>query len=205
MEPRAAPGVGQAPPLMVSFAGGVAGAWRVDRMEGVRGPGLERIQRVAVVEGTGAPIPTSARWVLQGVTSYERYSTLQERQALLAVQEPLGRPTATRAALISIKKSADWWALAQDERRALFEERSHHIATGIGYLPVIARRLHHSRDLGQPFDFLTWFEYAPTADDAFEELVERLRATEEWVYVEREVDVRLIREPSPKILNSPSG
>ncbi len=160
---------------------------------------------MAVVEGTGAPIPTSARWVLQGVTSYERYSTLQERQALLAVQEPLGRPTATRAALISIKKSADWWALAQDERRALFEERSHHIATGIGYLPVIARRLHHSRDLGQPFDFLTWFEYAPTADDAFEELVERLRATEEWVYVEREVDVRLIREPSPKILNSPSG
>jgi len=47
----------------------------------------------------------------------------------MAVQEPLGRPTATRAALILIKKSADWWALAQDKRRAIFEERSHHIVT----------------------------------------------------------------------------
>src|SRR2546428_7160638 len=29
------------------------------------------------------------------------------------------------------------------------------------YLPAIARRLYHCRDLGEPFDFLTWFEYAP--------------------------------------------
>jgi hypothetical protein len=69
------------------------------------------------------------------------------------------------------------------------------VATGLGYLPAIARRLHHSRDLGQPFDFITWFEYAPSATEAFEELVARLRATDEWVHVEREVDIRLIREP----------
>jgi len=39
------------------------------------------------------------------------------------------------------------------------------------------------------------FEYAPAdADaDAFEELVGRLRATEEWAYVDREVDIRLSR------------
>jgi chlorite dismutase len=129
------------------------------------------------------------------VTSHERYVTRKEHEALSAVQEQLGRPTATRAALIPVKKSADWWALAQDERRAIFEERSHHIATGIEYLPDIARRLYHSRDLGQPFDFLTWFEYAPAAADTFEALVKRLRATEEWAYVEREIDIRLIREP----------
>ena len=48
-------------------------------------------------------------------------------------------------------------------------------------------------DLGEPFDFLTWFEYAPGDSEAFEELVGALRATEEWRYVEREVDVRLER------------
>jgi len=53
--------------------------------------------------------------------------------------------------------------------------------------------LHHSRDLGQPFDFLTWFEYAPEHAAAFEDMVQRLRATEEWRYVDREVDIRLSR------------
>jgi hypothetical protein len=53
--------------------------------------------------------------------------------------------------------------------------------------------LHHARDLGEPFDFLTWFEYAPEHANAFEELVAELRASEEWRYVEREVDIRLVR------------
>ena len=83
--------------------------------------------------------------------------------------------------------------MAQDERRAIFEERSRHIAIGLDYLPGVARRLHHSRELGEPFDFLTWFEYAPEHSDAFEEMVHRLRQTEEWKYVDREVDVRLSR------------
>ena len=63
------------------------------------------------------------------------------------------------------------------------------------YLPAVARRLHHGYDLGEPFDFLTWFEYAPTHADAFEDLVAALRAAEEWKYIEREVDVRLVRQP----------
>jgi hypothetical protein len=63
------------------------------------------------------------------------------------------------------------------------------------YLPAIARRLHHSRDLGEAFDFLTWFEYAPQSAQSFEELVDELRASEEWQYVEREVDIRLVRRP----------
>ena len=61
------------------------------------------------------------------------------------------------------------------------------------YLPAVARRLLHSRELGEPFDFLTWFEYAPEHADAFEEMVSRLRCTAEWRYVEREVDVRVSR------------
>ena len=67
------------------------------------------------------------------------------------------------------------------------------MATGLRYLPAVARRLYHCRDLGEQFDFLTWFEYRPTDTDAFEELVGLLRSTEEWTYVVREIDIRLTR------------
>ena len=106
---------------------------------------------------------------------------------------PLRRPEATCAALIPIRKSDAWWDLAQDERRTIFESASHHISASLRYLPAIARRLYHSRDLGEPFDFLTWFEFAPEHAAAFDELVATLRATAEWTYVEREVDIRLSR------------
>ena len=112
---------------------------------------------------------------------------------MTAVQEGLGRPSAVTAALIPIKKSNAWWALAQDERRAIFEEESHHILVGLDYLPHVARRLYHCRDLGGPFDFLTWFEFAPDFHNAFERLLDRLRETKEWTFVEREVDIRLSR------------
>ena len=71
------------------------------------------------------------------------------------------------------------------------------------YLPAVARRLHHSRELGEPFDFLTWFEYAPEHADAFEEMVRRLRSTAEWRYVEREVDIRGPARPTAKGASRP--
>jgi len=175
----------------VTFAGGSAGPWRIDRLEAARGENLPRVDRLAVLERKQAAVPETAIWVLRGVVSNERYVTSDENEALAARQPPLGRPEATRAALIPIRKTDEWWDLSQDERRAVFEERSQHIGTGLTYLPAVARRLTHGRDLGKPFDFLPWFEYAPANAEAFEELVAGLRATEEWSYVEREVDIRL--------------
>jgi hypothetical protein len=61
-------------------------------------------------------------------------------------------------------------------------------------LPSVARQLYHSRDIGEPFDFLTWFECAPEHSEAFEELVRTLRKTEEWQLVHREIDIRLMRD-----------
>jgi len=129
-----------------------------------------------------------------GVTSHLRYAERAEKVKLEEVQAGLGRAEATCAALIPIRKSSAWWELTQEERRSIFEDKSRHIADTLKYLPAIARQLYHCRDLGEPFDFLTWFEYAPEHAAAFEDLVGELRATEEWTYVEREVDVRVMRE-----------
>ncbi len=175
------------------FVGGQSGTWRVTSMGAFRGPELERVDRIEVVNGPVAERPAGTRWVLQGFTSNVRYATARELPALEAIQPPLHRSEATCAALIPIRKTALWWELPQDERRLIFEETSHHTAIGLEYLPAIARRLHHSRDLGEPFDFMTWFEFAPENREAFEELVARLRATREWEFVEREIDIRLER------------
>ena len=184
-------------PLLVVFAGGASGPWRVQWIDAVIGESLPITERLAVLEGEGTRHPAGAGWVLRGVTSNERYVNEDERAALTARSAGLGRPEATYAALIPIRKSETWWELTQEARREIFEERSRHIATSLQYLPAVARRLHHGRDLGEPFDFLTWFEYAPAYAEAFEELVGRLRETEEWSYVEREVDIRLIRDDHP--------
>lgn len=148
---------------------------------------------LTVLEGWQTPPLTQANWILRGVTSNTRHTNRPEVDALVARQEGLLRPQATQAALIPIRKNAAWWALAQDERRAIFEEQSRHIGVGLEYLPAVARRLHHSRELGEPFDFLTWFEYAAEHSEAFEQLVRRLRETKEWDYVDREIDIRLSR------------
>ena len=180
-------------PLLTTFVGGLAGPWAVDRIDTIAGRGLPYVPHLAVVEGGAPRLPSHPVWALRGVVDHERYATRVELEDLARRQAPLGRPTASRAALIPITKSQAWWHLGQDERRAIFEETSHHIAIGTEYLPAVARRLHHSRDLGEPFDFLTWFEFAPEHEAAFEALVSRLRAAEEWSYVVREVDIRLKR------------
>ena len=175
-----------------SFIGAVAGDWRIQSISPLRGESLPAATHLQIEPGPIPPIPGSS-WILEGFTSNVRYATRAEVETLAAIQPPLGRGEATCAALIPIRKSASWWALAQDERRAIFEESSHHNAIGLEYLPAIARRLHHCRDIGGEFDFLTWFEFAPHHADQFEELVARLRLRPEWEYVEREVDVRLER------------
>lgn len=183
--------------LQVAFIGGDNGDWAVDAVLPVAGPVLAITPRLAVIEAPlGSARPAGGAWCLTGTTSNSRYSERRELDAMAARQEGLGRPAATRAALIPIRKSPAWWSLAQDERRAIFGAQSRHIAIGMEVLPGVARRLHHSRELGEPFDFLTWFEFAPEHEAAFDAMLAALRATPEWTYVEAEVDIRLRRVPS---------
>lgn len=179
------------PSPRVTFAAGNVGDWAMDRILPVIGEPLLGGARLAILPG-GAE-PTTFVWKLAGVQSNTRYTTADEARRLTAAQLPLGRGAARCAALIPIRKSDAWWSLAQDQRREIYEERSRHTTVGLEYVSRIARRLHHSRDLGEPFDFLTWFEYAPEHEAAFDELLVRLRASEEWQYVDREFEVRLSR------------
>lgn len=180
--------------MFTTFRGGQSGAWRVTLNSAVKGEGLAAVPALTITQSASIALPllpSATSWRLAGVTSHMRYVEKAENEQLAEKQPPLGRKEATFAALIPIRKSAAWWALNQDERREIFEAKSHHIAGTLKYLPQVARQLFHCRDLGEPFDFITWFEYAPEHAAQFEELVAMLRATEEWTFVEREVDVRL--------------
>jgi len=184
----------------VTFSGAARGQWKVEQQSTIAGEPLPKCRHILVEErlldGTGFKPPepwTPTVFRLTGTVSHLRYTTGQERQSLTERGAPLGRDDSRCAVLIPIRKSAAWWALPQDERRAIYEERSRHTSIGLEYLPRVARRLHHSRDLGEPFDFLTWFEFAREDTGAFDELLARLRASEEWHYVDREVEIRLMR------------
>ena len=181
-------------PLPVAFVAGSAGPWTIAKITALTGDGLPPSQHLDIHEGPAALATHNGDWRLRGMVSNLRYTHRPEVAALGAAQEGLHRPASSHAALIPIRKSEAWWALAQDERRAIFEERSKHISVGLAYLPAVARRLHHSRDMGEPFDFLTWFEFAPEHDSAFDDMLGEMRGSEEWRYIDREIDIRLTRD-----------
>ncbi|MGO7042269.1 chlorite dismutase family protein [Rhizobium acaciae] len=180
------------------FIAGDEGQWRVDTIRAIRGANLAIASHLEVTAGNDAFTRPLSVWRLRGVISSLRYTNKSERDRLQEMQSSLDRSGAFCAALIPIKKSDVWWSLAQDERRAIVEEQSSHFQIGMDYLPAVARQLYHSRDLGESFDFLTWFEFPEESAPQFDELLKRLRATEEWRYVEREVEVRLTRASSKK-------
>jgi chlorite dismutase len=181
-------------PRLFCFVGASKGAWRVTSISTIVGETLPKVSHVQIVQGA-VQGSDSEGWILRGVTSNERYAQREEKDLLIAKQASLGRPHANLSALIPIRKNAKWWALTQDERRAIFEEQSTHITIGLRYLPEIARRLHHCRDLEetQPFDFLTLFDYSEDSESKFNDMIAELRETEEWKYVDREVDIRLVK------------
>jgi chlorite dismutase len=64
------------------------------------------------------------------------------------------------AAVIPIRKDADWWALPQDQRLAMMQE---HTEAALPYHKTVKRKLYHSTGLDD-FDFITYFETAKLED-----------------------------------------
>jgi hypothetical protein len=181
-------------PRLTTFVGGDKGEWRVTSQSVLTGPAIAEVARVAMIVDSTEPVPDGG-WQLRGIATNDRYTTRAEKAALVSRQAPIGRPEATRAALIPLRKNDEWWQLTQDERRAVLEEQSHHIAIGLRYLPAIARKLLHCRDLAtqEPFDFLGFLDFAPDDEAALDDMLGELRATPEWTFMDREIDIRLSR------------
>jgi hypothetical protein len=182
-------------PRLSTFIASTEGEWVIEKILPISGASLPMAPRLQIMEGSPPENSVPCQWKLEGVTSHERYTSRQEKDQLAAIQPPLGRPEATCAALIPIRKNAQWWTMTQDERQAIFTTQSKHTSIGLKYLPAVARRLYHCRDLAepQPFDFLTWFEFAPSERNSFDRLLSELRSRPEWSFVEREMDIRLVR------------
>ena len=105
------------PVIPAAFVGGGIGDWIVRSATAVSGETLPFAECVAVRDGR-IPSPDGAAWTLVGVAGHARYVTTGEQTALSVVSSPLGRQDSRAAALMPIRKTEAWWALAQDERRA---------------------------------------------------------------------------------------
>jgi chlorite dismutase len=129
---------------------------------------------------------------LRGVVQHLHYTTVEERTDLVARSRTELAPSPnTTAVLIPIRKSAEWWAMAHDQRAAHFHGQ--HTPIGAPYVETIFRKLYHSRYYeDSPYDFLTYFEFPDDKADVFRALLAELRDTgknPEWAYVETEFEV----------------
>lgn len=172
--------------------GGDHGNWKVTSQTLISGIALPLVSNLKIcsLDENGS---FGELWKLKGVISNVRYVEKTERDQLRSRQEGLNRPDSICAALLPIKKSQQWWEMTQDERREIFEQKSKHIEANLKYLPAIARQLYHSRDIGEEFDFLTWFEFRQEDTNLFNDMINGFRETLEWKYVIGEIDFRLTK------------
>jgi len=177
-----------------SYIGGSTGSWRITSVQTLSGPALRSATHVEIAHRAVHRPPAGASWILSGVVKNTRFVTREERPVDPLRHHGTNNREATCAALIPIRKSAAWWNLAHEEREGILEEQSRHFLSGLRIFPAIAKRLLYGRDLGEPFDVVTWLEYAPCDEVVFNELAAALRISEERKFVEREIDIRLVRE-----------
>jgi chlorite dismutase len=179
-------------------AGAYVNRYEVRRLVSVAGgPRLDLRTRSGYMRvETPTPWSAAATHAYHGVTEHLHYTTAAQARLLDrdAVAE-LAPSESTIAVLIPMKKSDAWWRLAQDERNTYFQ-RSHalegHTEIGLRLANRVYRRLYHCRALGEPFDFLTYFEFDQAHEPDFKELLRRLRDVKtnpEWSFVTDEFEI----------------
>ena len=102
------------------FIGNTTGEWKVTSMETLKGVSLDPISHLTKISSDLVQSEKGI-WTLKGIVSNLRYTEKEDKEKLVAVQEDLGRTTATLAAFIPIRKSEQWRNLAQDERRKIMK------------------------------------------------------------------------------------
>lgn len=174
--------------------------YRVDQIVVVSGSGTERVRPGDTLwRIDGAPRAVFEKAPFIGSTQHLVYTDIDVRSRLVAISSTGSGPTAV---LIPIRKSNDWWALAQDQRHAHFRAstlRPGHVAIGERFATCIYRRLYHARYLpGSDWDFLTYFEFSPANRAAFIDLLAQLRdprQNPEWRFVEEEIEIWMTKQP----------
>jgi hypothetical protein len=179
---------------LFQYIGGSTGPWRVTNVTTVCGAPLKPASHLEIIQGRLDRFPPHCSWILRGVAKNTRFYTQEERVASKAQRIVPGLSAATCAALIPIRKSSEWWSMNIQDRQEIIEARTSHIDRAFRLIPAMARRLLYGRDLGEPFDLVTWFEYAPKDAKIFDDLAATMRSSLEWQFVEREIDIRLVRE-----------
>jgi hypothetical protein len=179
-----------------NYVGGSSGAWEVTAFSALRGEPLATVTHVDIVNGRLDRIPAGASWILSGLVRNTRYVTREELVPPGKRRFAAHSPSPTCAALIPIRRSAAWWDLDVEARRELQHPQSQRAPFGLQYLQYLSAMIHrwqHRRDLSDQLDNVTWFEYEPRDATAFDDLLADWRASEEWTYIDRECDIRLVR------------
>lgn len=172
------------------YIGGTTGEWQVTNLSSPFGAPVPPVPRVDVVSGQLKRVAPGTSWILSGVVQNTRYVTREEAPA--PKKQPFGGVPSepTCAALIAVHRSPEWWQLGHAARWEIQQAHSH--PRGLQLLSAMIRNW-HGRDLSSQFDCVTWFEYEPRDSASFDDLVAVWRASEEWKFVDREFDLRLIR------------
>jgi hypothetical protein len=158
--------------IRVRFIAGDTGDLLVERITAICGESLPEAKSLLRVEGSEFVAAPGAVFTLDGVRSHERYVERAERDS--AGGRSRG-PRAPGQPLCSADSHPEVRGRGGRSRRTSGAPSSRHARitpeVGLRYLPAIARRLYHSRDLGGPFDFLTFFEFGEADASAFDDLL----------------------------------
>ena len=176
---------------LIHYVGGTSGSWCVESTETFSGPELKPVTHLEIIGGRIGRAPQGTAWILPAIVSSTRYITREEPRSMAAMKSRFPQDGTPSAALVLIRKSAEWWDLAGEERRDIIEARSRQVDARLRTLPAIARRFTLHRDGSDAFDFLTWFEFDAQDSAVIDDLASAIRATDEWNYVEREIEIRL--------------
>ncbi len=171
-----------------NYVGGTSGAWEVSELTTYRGPPLVPVSHLEIINGPMERTPSSATWVFSGFVQNTRYVSREELLPPSSRRAFTAPPPRTCAALIPLRRSKEWWQLGDAVRREIQQSQQ----SSLRYLSAMVRRWRHRLDLSDQFDCVTWFEYEPQDSSAFEDLLADWRASEEWKYIDRECDIRLV-------------
>lgn len=183
-------------------------SYKILEVKPVRGESRVRIWQGEEMTRLESPLPKTfapGKVKFKAAVRHLQYTDAGTRADLRKESAPpFAADESVLAVLIPIRKSEQWWALAQDERQEYFQPKDaarRHTAIGRDYAGRVYRKLYHARYLEeQPpldYDFLTYFEFARKDRSLFEDLLGELRDIKinpEWAFVDFEMEIWLAKK-----------